>query len=232
LALALSPAFGLARFWPLALSPIDLLVSVLAYGAMMRIALADIHPGEAAYAPGPGGLQWTRIETRLLAALLLIGLFVGLAALGAVFLTLLTAIIVAAVSGLAARSSGGFLDSPSGIAASAVFLVAMCVLLWACVRLVLSTAATVDRQQVQVFSTWKLTRGAAPPLFVALFIIAAPAVVLNAVGRLAAGSLAGPGVWVAYGLVVGFVQTPLTAGVCAYAYLKLTGTVHPTETLN
>jgi len=221
LALAISPAFGLAPIWPLLLAPVDLLVSVVAYGAMMRVALADRHAGDAAYAPGPGGLQWATIETRLLGALLLIGLFVALAAMGAVFATLLTAVIVAAVTGQLPRAGGSFLATPSGMAATAVLAVTMGFIFWACVRLILSTAATADRRQVQVFSTWTLTRGSALPLFLALVLIAAPAIALSVAGRLAAGHFAGLGLWVGYALAVGLLQTPLTAGVSAYAYRRL-----------
>jgi len=222
LALAISPAFGLAPVWSLVLAPFDLVVSVVAYGAMMRVALADRHVGDEAYRPGPGGLQWATIETRLLGAFLLIGLFVALAAIGAVFATLLTAIIVAAVTGQFPRAGGGFLATPSGMAATAVFAVTMAFTLWACVRLILSTAATADRRQVQVFSTWRLTQGSALPLFLALAVIAAPAIVLSGVaGRLAAGHVVGLLLRVGAALVVGLVQTPLTAGVSAYAYRRL-----------
>ena len=221
LALAISPAFGLAPLWPLLLAPVDLLVSVLAYGAMMRIALADRHAGDAVWRPGPAGLQWTGIETRLLGAFLLIALFFVLALLGAVFATLLTAVIVAAVTGQLPRAGGAFLATPSGMAAAAVAAVTLAFALWAGVRLILSTAATVDRRQVQVFSTWRMTQGSALPLFLALLAIALPAVLLSAAGRLVGGQIGGVILWSGYALVVGLVQTPLTAGVAAWAYRQL-----------
>jgi len=220
-ALAISPAFGLAPLWPLVLAPIDLLVSAVAYGAMMRIALADGHTGDEAYRPSPAGLQWSGLETRLLGAFLLIGLFVLLCAIGAVFATLLAAVIVAAVSGQFPQAGGVFLATPSGMTAAAVLAATMAFILWACIRLILSTAATVDRRQVQVFSTWRMTKGHALPLFVALLAIAVPAIILGAAGRLLAGHALSLPFWGAYALVIGFLQTPLTAGVSAEAYRRL-----------
>jgi hypothetical protein len=221
LALAISPAFGLAPLRALLLAPVDLLVTAVAYGAMMRVALADLHVGDESYRLGPGGLQWTSIETRLLGALLLIGLFVGLAGLGAIFATLLSAVVVAAVIGQPSGAVGGFLATPSGIAAALVCAVTVGFILWAGVRLILSTAATADRRQVQVFSTWSLTKGAALPLFLALLAIAAPAILFSLAGRMAAGQAVALAPWAGYALAVGLVQTPLTAGVSAYAYRRL-----------
>lgn len=223
LAFVLSPALGLAPVWALVLAPANLLVSVLGYGAMMRLALARGVDGAGADRPGPAGLQWTAIETSLLGAFLLLALFVALCAIGAVFALMLIAIVVAAVTGpvASAPSLAGFVSTPSGFAASAVFAVTFGFLIWACVRLILSTPASADRRQVQVFSTWGLTRGNVLPLFLALLVIAVPAIVLGAAARLAAGQAVALAVWVAYALAVGLLQTPLTAAVTAFAYRRL-----------
>ena len=182
--------------------------------------------------PRPAGLQWSGIETRLLGAFLLIGLFVALSALGAVFATLLIAIIVAAATGQLPRAAGSFLATPSGMAAAAVLAVILAFILWACVRLILSTAATADRRRVQVFSTWRLTQGSVLTLALALLAIAAPAVILGAAARTQAAGPVALVLWGAYALVIGFVQTPLTAAVSAQAYRRLSAPVDAADPYN
>ncbi len=218
-----SPALHLAPVWLVAVALLNLPVSAVANGALMRIALEDRHAGEADFRLGPAGLQWGVIETKLLWSLLLLGLFFVLCIIGAVFLFGLVAIVVAAVSGAPPRTPAGLFASPSGVFGGLAFAIAVLLMFWAAARLILATPATADRRSVQVFSTWELTRGQVVKIAAAMIVIGLPALILNQAARLFAdgGPALVTALWGLYALVVGLVQTPLVAGAAASFYRRL-----------
>jgi hypothetical protein len=68
-------------------SLIQLIAWVIAGTALMRLALADEHPGDAAFQPGALGLQWNAQEWRFLAVTLITG--------AAAFVTLAVPVLLA-----------------------------------------------------------------------------------------------------------------------------------------
>lgn len=208
---------------------------VVAYGALLRLALADQHPGEGDYRLGPAGLQWNVIETRLLGSILLLSLFFLLAAVGAAFVVMLTTLVVTVVTGASAKPAEALLASPAGVAGGLVLLVAVALILWSGARLTLSSPATVDRRQVLVFSTWKSTEGQVASLLACFAVVLLPGLALSmianhlqqaAIGAAPGSSLTTP-VFAAYALVVGFVQMPFGVGISAYFYRRLQERTNP-----
>jgi hypothetical protein len=215
----LSPAVHPAPILLPLLVVVDVLALVLAYGALMRLALGDLHAGDPAYKPGPAGLQWMRIETRTLGSVLLLAVLGALLTIATVFFVMLVTIVVAAVTGAAPKAGGSILAGPSVVALWVSLAAAIVLIVWTFIRLSLSMPATVDRQQVQVFSTWGLTRGRVLPLFLALLAATLPTLVLSVAVRALQGQGALPVIlWALYALVAGFAQTPLVAGVTAWFY--------------
>lgn len=206
---------------------VELLVWAVAFGALMRIALADLHADEPSYRLGPAGLQWGVIETRLFTARLLLLLLLFLILVAAVFCMMLAAIVVSAMTGPPPKLAAGISLTPAALAVILVGLAFAGVTVWVATRLALSSPATADRVKVQVFSTWPLTRGARAwgllaPMPMLIFITFALGFLVRwamRCGSLPASAL--PAVWIAYALFVGFVQTPLAAGVSAEAYRRL-----------
>lgn len=221
----LSPAFHIAPVLVLALLLLNVVMLVLAQGGLMREALGDRHADDADYRPGPAGLQWSRIETALLGTVALLALFFFLATVGAVFVVMLVAIVVAASSGQGMKPSGDYFTTPSGMAAGFVLLLILLGILWAGLRLYLSTPATADQRRVQVFSTWSLTQGQVLPLLASVFIVTLPTLILSFAARLLAQAGSSEplvlALWLLYGLVFGFAYTPLSAGVAAFFYRRL-----------
>ncbi len=220
---ALSPAVHLPAILLPAIIVADVIALTLAYGALMRLALADRHLDHAEYQPGPAGLQWGGIETRVLGSIALLTLLALLIVIAGVFAVLLVTIVVAAVTGAAPK--GAALAGPSLIAFWGVVAAAAAAAVWIFVRLSLAMPATVDRRQVQVFSTWSLTKRCAPPLFIALAIATLPTIILSVAARALQG--VGPAggaaiaLWGLYAAVAGLVQTPLIAGISAWFYRRV-----------
>lgn len=206
---------------------VELLVWAVVSGALMRLALADRHPGDPAFRLGPAGLQWTGIETRLLGARLLLVLLLFLILVAAVFSMMLVGVVVAATTGQAPKPAAGFLTTPAGVAIALVALTFTLVTVWITTRLALSSPATVDLGAVQAFSTLALTRrpGAwrllvwMPVLTAGVFALGYALRWVTQVGGLAPGAAAAARV--AYAVLAALVQTPLAAGVSAHAYRRL-----------
>jgi len=211
----------------LLLIPTELLVWTVVSGALMRIALGELHPDDPAFRLGPVGLQWTGIETRLLGARLLLILLLFLALTAAVFCMLLAGVVVAAMTGQPPTLATAFFLTPSGMAISLVGLAFAVLTGWVATRLALSNPATADRGQVQAFSTWSLTAGRRawrvlfwmPLLIFGGFVLGFLIRWLDRTNSVPSALM--PVVWIAYALLLGFVQTPLAAGVSAYAYRRL-----------
>ena len=78
------------------------MAALIGYAALMRIAFADEHAGEAEFQPGPRGIQWGRPEWRLIGVgLLMVFAFIVFACL-AIFLVFL----ITVVSGAGALQPG------------------------------------------------------------------------------------------------------------------------------
>ncbi|HEX8570917.1 MAG TPA: hypothetical protein VF699_13495, partial [Caulobacteraceae bacterium] len=212
--------------------------SMVAYGALFRLAFADLRPEEAART-GPGGLQWGGMETRLLLAMLLVFLLAFVAMILFVFVFVIA--IMVAAGGAAAGLEGA--DSPQEVAEAlgprglitlgVVFLAAAVLAIWVSVRLVLVLPATAGSGKVQVFETWRLTKGQFWRIFAAMIIASAPAILWSMFSGAVDGAMGEEGaregtrvlppaaaavMAVLGGLVTGVLQAPLTAGLGAFLY--------------
>lgn len=214
-----------------------LLAAVMAQGALFRFAREPDRPDLRNPSIGPGGFQWGAIEGRLLAVILLRALLFGL--LGALFLTVLAAIYV----GMAAAEAGpGFavasqarwrptLDALGWTVVSGVGLAGLAGLGWVALRLYLAFPATVARDQVQLLSTWVLTRTRVLRILAATILIALPSLGVTLVARTGRGLLMSVG-WGDQRLVAGicslitgvghtFLILPLSVGLMTYLYDRL-----------
>ena len=221
-------AAGAAPIWMLVGASVEIFASVLAYGALLRVAFAAEHPGDADFVIGSAGVQWGKPEWRLFGATLLLMLFYLFVAIGVIFLLFLVAVVFAAAEGVKSATATGLLHSPSGIAVVVVLIVCVIGIVWSSIRLSLSLPATVDRKQVQVFSVWSLTKGYAVTLLVAGVVCLLPGLIL-----------ATAAVWLKFGLgaamtlpeavligavvalVTVFVQSPLVIGLYSHFYRLL-----------
>jgi hypothetical protein len=209
---------------------------VMSCGALLRLAFAPDHPGEAAFRPGRSGFQWGRVEWRLIGVGLL-GFAVFVAA------ALLFGVVYAVAGGAMPDATG--IHRPPPAVAIAAGLVLFCALVYVGLRLSMAMPATVDRGEIRFFRTWPLTRGAVLPIFGANLLIAA--VVLGfsliaifggmalgaVVGAAASFAAAGPakmdaikdmtsaGAGLGGAVVHAFVGVPLSIGVNAAIYRVL-----------
>ncbi len=209
-----------------------LIFSLMSDGAVFRLALADRHVGDAAFSPGPSGLQWQMIEWRMFAAKVLLGVFMAIVAM--LLLVALWAVAIGVVS-----NNGGPVAIPMTVDAltkglgpagaavvSALVLVSLGAVVFVGVRLSLAAAATVDAGKIQVLSTWRMTRGRFWQIFFSLLLIIGPSVLVSALlgsGVHGAGTTPvqmTPSAALFSGLILGVlsggVMQPLIAGVLAY----------------
>ncbi len=185
---------AISRLLPPAAGGLTLLVEIAA-------AVLDglLHRRAFGRQGGLAGLRWGMDEWRLLGAQLLI------AALLLLVVAVLAIVVGAIALGVARASAPGF-DATSapawrdafarsglgGIVAGAAPLLSLCLLVWLCLRLSLSAAASVDQARVRVLSAFPLTRGVTPQLLGAGLLLALPVVALAGVSSLI-GRWAGPG---------------------------------------
>lgn len=202
---------------------LGLVVGLMAQGALLRLAFAEEHPGEKEFRIGPFGFQFGRPELNLLLAL---GLLLFLMLLGLLFLLFLTFVFTIAAYGLGHASAtppapGAQLPPEVQLIVSALMFVFGLAIIWVGVRVCLYPAATVAERKVQVFSVWKLTEGRFWPIFAAILILAAPALLLE----MAAMSVTAPGVQLALAFISAavnaFVEAPLLFGLYAVLYKRL-----------
>ena len=205
-ALALAGGGG----WWLAMA----LLALIARGGLWRLALGV---GQ----PGPGGLQWGRIEGWLAAVWALTALF--LAILGMLLLVVLLCCAYAAAS-----AGRGFdpaqvvtwasaIDGRGRVLLGVVSAIGGGALTWAALRTSLAEAASVARDRVQVLAAWPLTRGRTLGLLAANLAIAAPAI--GAVLVRPAGPSSWPWALLAAAAVVGL-WLPMNVGLMAYFYRR------------
>ena len=203
----------------------SLAATVMLRGALFRMALKSV--GMDRGAPGPGGLQWTATEWRLLGSGLLVAVLVGFAAL--MWLVILVAVFIA----LASANSGVVLADPRSFALPLdvrerliIFVIGLGTLSflpWIGLRLCLARVATVARQKVQVLSVWGLTRGRVWRLSAAFVAISLPTA-LAVIGAALAARAAGYEGWpveravvsTIFGLTAAFLYIPLEVGVTTY----------------
>lgn len=210
------------------------------YGSVMRLAFGGDHPEDPEFQLGALGLQWRRMETRLLVANLLLSLLLAL-----VFIVCVGLASVVLLGVFAAKASGhlpshdmtqGYVIQVLGKypiwgAVATILLVQYFVL----IRLALYIPATADTQQVQVMRTWRLTHDRFWQIFAATLVIWLPSLLILWFGNGAALSLKGqpaplaPGETFLYSLIcggwAGAAAMPLAAGVQAYFYRNARTTV-------
>lgn len=216
---------------------VALFVTVLmSNGAVFRLAFADQHPNDPGFTPGAVGVQWGRMEWRMLGAALLLGVFM-------VILVLLALIaLTAPLLGLA-MSQGTPLTAmtkpedviallgPKGrmmLEAGQVLLNILVIFVG--VRLALYMPATADSGKLMVLSTWRLTRGNFWRILATLLVLSLPPVLIVSLagastgmtGTTTAMAPAEAFVWaIIGGVVYGGVSIPLTAAALAYYYRNL-----------
>ncbi len=225
-AVALAPALGWPPPWSMGLVLLQLLLSVMAHGALYRLALEPDHRGSAEYVPGPLGLQWRKAEWRLTGALLLILFFCVLVILALSFLALLAATAIYVVQGAKTVTPTAFLNTPGGLAVLLIGIVGVAALVWTLIRLSLAMPATVDSRLVQVFGAWGLTQGRVLDILAAAIVVGLPTIVLT--GIVAALRESAPGVAIviriAAVLLASAVQAPIMVGVYTWFYRAVTST--------
>ncbi len=163
------------------------LLSLATLGSMYRIAFAENHPSDPGFVPGHLGLQWGRLEWRLLGASALLALFLFvMMALAAVAVSAVSIGVLMNKRGAAGQATPEALAAalgPQGMAIIAALgpqgmtmaraigpqgmevfmLMATLVYLgtvYVFFRLILTWVATADGGRMQVLATWRLTRGA------------------------------------------------------------------------
>jgi hypothetical protein len=191
-------------------------LGVIAEGALWRTALAM--PGR-----GPGGLQWGRIEWRLLAVAVLRLAFLGvLAAL--LFVAVLIFAYAAAASGpsfVAAdvASWAPAVDERGRILVTSIAAAGALAVAWAGVRIATAEAATVAVGAVRVLSVWRGTRGLGLPILFAAVALAAPPLILWLGSRALIGAAPLP-TWTVglEALLLTGQWLPMSVGLMAYAY--------------
>lgn len=205
-----------------------------ATGALYRLGLASDHAGDRAFQPGPAGLRWGGLESRVLAANIVVGLVFLVMAIFAVLVWAFVFAIGAGTQGITTRSlplSAGsdtqlkvflhILAGPVGLVSLlvAVPLVAGLLLLWAKLSLFALTAA--DSGRLDFGRAWSLTRGALAALIAStLVILVVQSGAGEAAGRLASrlsGSAGREVGVIAEQLAVGALA-PLFAGLALFVY--------------
>jgi len=206
------------------------------YGAIFRLAFADRHAGDAAFTPGPSGLQWRAMEWRLLASSLLLGVFLAIILMLALVLAGGVAIGILMNKGIMTppqtpEAFAAALGPTGQLAVTVIALAGVMALLFFFIRLRLAVAATADSGKIVVLKSWPLTKGQFIRIFGAIFLIQLPLTLVqallaamadgDAVGAAGAGQMA-PGAAMGSALVTGVVYggvvLPLTASAIAYFF--------------
>jgi hypothetical protein len=194
---------------------------LVAQGALYRLALD-------AGRPGPGGLQWERLEWRLAAVL-------GLSLLFLFILGLLAFVVVMSFAFALASAGRGFIvalpmtwagavDGRGRAVMTVVAGLAAVGLVWAATRISLGPAASVATGRIQVLASWPKTRGLVLPIVAARVVLGAvPIGVAVAIfAWTARGAATGSWLAVAGGVAGGICLTggwlPTSAGLMAYLY--------------
>jgi hypothetical protein len=212
------PTAGLVT---LAVLPFQMAASVMATGALYRVELARDHAGDPVFGVGQGGLQWGQVEWRVLAAGLVVGLILGLVAVGVL---VIWGIVLGAMSAAGAfdlsvlqRVQGGgqaalaavgeLFAGPAGWATAAVILPGVALLSYLGARLSLLAVRSADTQSFNLGAAWSATKGATGAIILASIVFY--------LATMLAGILGG-----AFGGIVGaFVGGVTHSGIVAYVRL-------------
>ena len=235
-ALDLSGGQGPAQF---AVTILSLLFLLLAYGALLRLAFADEHPGDPEFEPGPHGFQWGKPERRLLGMGALLVFLLLLAILTLVFVVFLI-FVTAGVGAVTAETSPESVMAALGPGGQAMlgvvvglFMVAVILL---SIRLTIAPAATVALRRIQVFEVWPLTRGQFWRILAASLLVSVPSIIAGVFTGIAFEMIAAPAaegaqvvlplsdallVAVIPNLVAAFLVLPMGVGLIAYLYRGL-----------
>ncbi len=198
---------------------------VVTQGALLRLALK-------LDGLGPAGLQWTRLETRLLGLTLLTAL------LFAVVAVVLVIVILCVVLGLSMAGGGraiaddadwiASLGVPGALALVVVSLGGMVFVVWLSLRLCLAPAVTAVSGRIQLLNTFDLTKGRVWPILGAFVLVGLPVLAvgfisgaLQAAGEEAASGGVALAVAVVAGLLTAFLYTPAAVGLIAYLHGRL-----------
>ena len=201
---------------------------------MIRLAFAADHPDDPQFKLGSLGLQWGRMELRMLGAQFLLLLFFFILALLLVVLVLVPPMAAMMTKGgpLPETMTAAQLQhiiGPNGMMAVQLGLAAVqLVLFLVYIRLSLYLAATAESGRISVLKTWKLTRGNFWRIFAATVIIFLPTAAIISLGGVPADGQAAslpPSEIFLYSLIcggwAGAAAVPLAAGVQAYFYRNL-----------
>jgi hypothetical protein len=214
---AYGAGLGLGDQTMLVAAILALLVGLSAQGALYRLGVSPNLESARALGFGPLGLQFGAAELRLLAAEVLVGLFLGV-----------VLIALGVILAFAAGALGVAFDEAEGLAAhdpwrvqalAGLGLVALWVFLQLSIRLSLYKAATVARRRVVSVGALGLSEHNFWRLLCGMVVTLLPTIALAVwrSGTPAQGAWAG----IASAAVVAFVQTPLSIGFLSEAYKRL-----------
>jgi hypothetical protein len=200
------------------------LAGIMANAALLRLAFSEDAPGDPDFRIGPQGFQFGAPELRLMGAMLLLLLFGFIATLFMVLLAALVDVgIVFSHGGGASFTPTAAANSPELRLTSAVLvLIFGVVAIWVWLRVFTYPAATIATKRVQVFSTWRSTRGATLSIFAAVLIVFSPVLVLDVL-LFAAQSQPGLmlGLAVLSAAAHAFLEIPLLCGLAAHVFKRL-----------
>jgi len=200
--------------------------SLMSFGAMTRIGVADDLTAARRLGLGPSGFQMTRVEARLAGATLLCGLFLTII----LVMLALIALALSAAAGLdaaaiEARNWGAVGPMWKLVLLTLVGLIVLGTPVVLAIRLCLFAQATVGREQMISLTATGLTNGSMWPLFLGLVTVSLPGLIWATV--VMAGVMTGIVATVA-AIVVWSIQGPLTSAFLGAAYRRLE---RPTEGL-
>ena len=220
-----------------------ILCQMMVQGAVFRLALADLHPGDPTFAPGPSGLQWRRMEWRLLGANLLAAVFMAIVSILGLVVVLALPVGILINKGLPptalqdAKAIAGILGESGQFALLAIAVAVVAVLINFYFRLSLIGPTTADTGQISVLKTWPSTKGQVSRIFVTVLAInlsplligvsvvtaiaAADQPGLTAATQLSAGAVMISAL--VMGAMMGGFVAPMTAAALAYYYRNLKG---------
>jgi len=201
-------------------------LAIAAQGALYRLSLTG--PGLAGQAIGPGGLQWSSVEWRLVRFALLLVFLAVLLILAMIFVLAIAALGMG-VSGstlqdMTPAQAEAFLATPQGLMLFVGSLVFYALLIWTAVRLSLAGPATASSEHVLFFETWPVTKGNFWRLLAGLFLCASPAILAGALLGSIAGGAGSGAIWAvsaASAMINAFITLPLQTGYLSYAYQRL-----------
>jgi len=212
-----APGLGLGGWARPVSAVLAMLAGLMAQGALYRLGVCQDARAARALGLGPFGLQFRAAELRLLAAAVLVGLFLGLILLA---LGVLLVIIGNALQISVDAQEG--LSAPDGwrlLVMAGFGVLAFWAFLQLAIRLSLYKAATVARRRIVSVSALGLSEHNFWRLLCGLVVTLLPSIAI-AVWRVRGGD-AGVCTGAVLGAVTAFVQTPLSIGFLSEAYRRL-----------